>query len=165
MARLALTGLAILALAGPARSSVPEAVLPVIDHVVVDKTARTLVLYMQGEPVRTITGIQLGDAPVGHKRFQGDERTPEGRYVIDWANPDSSFHLSLRISYPNVADRAHAAFFGRNPGGMIMFHGQPNGMRGRMQGDWTDGCIALSNEDMEYVWQTVPNGTVIDILP
>ncbi len=165
MARLALTGLAILALAGPAQSSVPESAPPLVDHVVVDKTARTLVLYMQGQPVRAITDIQLGDAPLGHKRFQGDERTPEGRYVIDWANPDSSFHLSLRISYPNAADRAYAASLGRNPGGMIMIHGQPNGTTGRMRGDWTDGCIALSNEEMEYVWQTVPNGTVIDILP
>ena len=138
---------------------------PVADYVVVDKTERTLTVFAGGEPVRTIVGIQLGGAPQGHKRFQGDRRTPEGRYVIDWANPDSSFHLSLRISYPNAADRAYAASFGRNPGGMIMIHGQPNGTRGRVQGDWTDGCIALSNEEMEYVWQTVPDGTVIDILP
>lgn len=165
MHRTALTGLAMLVLAGPAQSSVPEAALPIVDHVVVDKTARTLTLHAQGQPVRTITGIQLGDAPVGHKRFQGDERTPEGRYVIDWANPNSSYHLSLRISYPNAADRAYAASLGRNPGGMIMIHGQPNGTAGRLRGDWTDGCIALSNEEMEYVWQTVPSGTVIDILP
>jgi murein L,D-transpeptidase YafK len=165
MARWAWTGLAIFALAGPARASVPEGELPVADHVVVDKTARTLTVFAQGKPVRTIAGIQLGDSPQGHKRFQGDERTPEGRYTIDWSNPDSAYHLSLHISYPNVADRAFAAAQGRSAGGMIMIHGQPNGMAGRMQGDWTDGCIALANEEIEYLWQTVPDGAVIDILP
>lgn len=154
-----------LALAGPVQSSVPEAALPVADHVVVDKTARTLTVFAGGKPVRTIGGIQLGDSPQGHKRFQGDERTPEGRYTIDWSNPESSYHLSLHISYPNAADHAYAASQGRSPGGMIMIHGQPNGMAGRMQGDWTDGCIALANEEIEYLWQTVPDGTVIDILP
>ncbi len=165
MARLALTCLAIVALAGPVHSSAPESQLPVADQVVVDKSDRTLTLYAQGRALRVIGGIQLGDAPVGHKHFQGDERTPEGRYWIDWSNPASSYHLSMHISYPNAADEAYAASQGRSAGGMIMIHGQPGGMAGRMRGDWTDGCIALANDEIEYLWQTVPDGTVIDILP
>lgn len=165
MARLALTGLAIVALAGPVRSSMPESELPVADQMVVDKSARTLTLYANRRPFGVIGGIQLGDAPIGHKPFQGDERTPEGRYWIDWSNPDSSYHLSLHISYPNASDEAFAASQGRSAGGMIMIHGQPNGMTGRMRGDWTDGCIALANEEIEYLWETVPDGTVIDIVP
>lgn len=139
---------------------------PMAAAVVVEKQARRLtVLDERGQPIRTISGIQLGDAPQGHKRFQGDERTPEGRYTIDWSNPDSAYHLSLHISYPNAADQAYAASQGRSAGGMIMIHGQPNGMAGRVPGDWTDGCIALANEEIEYLWQLVPDGTVIDILP
>lgn len=139
--------------------------LPVADHIVVDKTARTISVYEDGKLVRRMTGIQLGDEPRGHKRFQGDERTPEGRYEIDWGNPQSAYHLSLHISYPNAADRAYARAHGRSPGGMIMIHGQPNGRPGRIQGDWTDGCIAVSNAEVEWLWQVVPDGTVIDILP
>ena len=139
--------------------------IPVVDRVVVDKTARTITLFTDDQVVRTITGIQLGDAPRGHKRYQGDERTPEGRYTIDYGNPHSSYHLSLHISYPDAADRAHAAAQGRSPGGAIFIHGQPNGYSGRVQGDWTDGCIALSNDEIEWMWQTVPDGTPIEILP
>jgi len=152
-------------MAGPLQSSAAEADRPVADQIVIDKSARTLTLLANSRPLRVIGGIQLGDAPQGHKRFQGDERTPEGRYLIDWGNPGSSYHLSLHISYPNAADEAYAASQGRSAGGMIMIHGQPNGMAGRMQGDWTDGCIALANEEIEYLWQVVPDGTVIDILP
>ena len=109
MARLALTGLAILRLAGPVRPDERQADPPLVDRIVVEKSLRTLTLYSAGQPVRTITGIQLGDAPVGPKRFQGDERTPEGRYTIDWGNPASAYHLSLHISYPSPADEAYAA--------------------------------------------------------
>lgn len=164
MARLASTGLALLLLAGSVQASVPES-LSVVDHVIVDKTKRTIALYANGERVHTIDGIQLGDAPLGAKRFQGDERTPEGRYVIDAGNPRSAYHLSLHISYPNAADEAFARSQGLSAGGAIFIHGQPNGMKGRMRGDWTDGCIAISNEEIELLWQTVPDGTVIDILP
>lgn len=139
---------------------------PLAANVVVEKQARRLTVFDgQGRAMRIISGIQLGDAPLGHKRFQGDERTPEGRYAIDWGNPDSSYYLSLHISYPNAQDESYAASFGRSAGGMIMIHGQPNGYAGRVEGDWTDGCIALSNEEIEYLWQVVPEGTVIDILP
>ena len=152
--------------AGPAAADIEPATYPTVDHVVVDKTARTLSAYANGVLLRRIEGIQLGDAPRGHKRFEGDERTPEGRYEIDWGNEASSYHLSLHISYPNEADRAFAAAQGRSPGGMIMIHGQPNALPfGRVPGDWTDGCIAVSNEEMRWLWQTVGNGTPIDILP
>lgn len=161
---LRLAPLALLASAGGAAAH-EEAAQVLADHVVVDKTARTLTAYAAGTPLRVIEGIQLGDAPIGHKRFQGDERTPEGRYVIDWGNPQSAFTLSLHVSYPNAADTAYAASFGRSAGGMIMIHGQPNGMAGRMRGDWTDGCIAVSNEEIEWLWQAVPDGATIDILP
>lgn len=136
----------------------------VADYLLVDKSERLLIAYRAGQPIRAYRGIQFGDEPMGHKRFQGDERTPEGRYTIDWRNPQSRFHLSLRISYPNAADRAHAARYGRSPGGDIFIHGQPNQLPvGRMRDDWTDGCIALSNAEIEELWQLVPDGTVIDI--
>lgn len=140
--------------------------LPEIDYIRVDKTTRTMALYSSGALVHTIAGIQLGDAPLGHKQFQGDERTPEGRYAIDYGNPNSSYFLSLHISYPNAADRAYASAQGRSPGGQIFIHGQPNSLpAGRIPGDWTDGCIAVSNDEMEALWEAVPDGTVIDILP
>jgi murein L,D-transpeptidase YafK len=136
-----------------------------VDLVRVDKSERTLTLYAVGRPVRTFNGIQLGDAPVGHKRYQGDERTPEGRYTIDYGNPQSAYHLSLHISYPNAADRAYARTRGRSPGGDIFIHGQPNGWTGRVEGDWTDGCIALANHEIEVLWGLVGDGTPIEIVP
>jgi len=141
--------------------------LPDIDRVVVRKAERTLTVYAAGEPVHTFADIQLGDEPEGAKRFQGDERTPEGRYTIDYGNPDSGYHLSLHVSYPDAADVAFAQAHGRSPGGDIFIHGQPNDWddEGRVPGDWTDGCIALADEEIEALWQAVPDGTPIDILP
>ncbi|MFU7527774.1 L,D-transpeptidase family protein [Qipengyuania sp. ASV99] len=138
----------------------------VADYLLVDKSERLLIAYRQGQPIRAYRGLQFGDAPDGHKRFEGDERTPEGLYTVDTRNPQSSYHLSLRISYPNAEDRAFAARMGRSPGGDIFIHGQPNALPfGRMAGDWTDGCIALSNEEIEELWQIVPDGTPIEIRP
>ena len=152
-------------LAGGGRAEPPLS-LPEVDRIVVRKSERVMQLYAEGRLVHTITGIQLGDAPVGPKRFQGDERTPEGRYEIDYGNPDSAYRLSLHISYPNASDVAYAASRGRNPGGMIFIHGQPNALpAGRMPGDWTDGCIAVGDEEIEWLWQVVGDGTTIDILP
>ena len=136
------------------------------DYLIVDKSERLLIAYQNGKPIKAYRGLQFGDAPMGHKRFQGDERTPEGLYTIDTRNPQSRFHLSLRISYPNSRDRAFAAQYGRSPGGDIFIHGQPNQLpMGRMRGDWTDGCIALSNSEIEELWQIVPDGTPIEIRP
>jgi len=165
-----LAPLALALMIGAAQAHEPQAhepeadPLPVIDYVRVDKSARTITFYANGQPVRAITGIQLGDAPRGHKRFQGDERTPEGRYLIDYGNPQSAYTLSLHISYPNAADEAFARAQGRSPGGAIFIHGQPNGRADRMRGDWTDGCIAVSNDEITWMWRTIPDGTPIDIL-
>ena len=148
-------------LAGPAAAQTQLEV----DFVRVEKAARTLTLYAQGQPVRTYTGIQLGDEPVGAKRFQGDERTPEGRYTIDYGNPGSAYHLSLHISYPDARDRTYASERGRSPGGDIFIHGQPNGYGLRVEGDWTDGCIALADAEIEQLWGLVGDGTAIEIVP
>jgi murein L,D-transpeptidase YafK len=145
--------LGLLALVGGARAQAPLD-LPDIDYVRVEKAARTMTLFAHGRPVHTIAGLQLGDAPVGPKRFQGDERTPEGRYTIDYGNPDSAYHLSLHISYPAARDIAFARSRGRSPGGAIFIHGQPNDLapndlaEGRIAGDWTDGCIAVGNAEI-----------------
>ena len=140
--------------------------LPQVDYIRVLKSARQMQLWSGGRMVHTFEQIQLGDAPVGHKQFQGDERTPEGRYLIDFGNPQSSYHLSLHISYPNAADQAFARSHGRSPGGDIFIHGQPNDWAaGRVPGDWTDGCIALANAEIEAQWEAVPDGATIDILP
>ena len=86
--------------------------------------------------------------------------------MIDYGNEHSAYHLSLHISYPNAADRAFAAARGRSPGGMIFIHGQPNSLQnGRISGDWTDGCIALSNEEIEQLWALVSDGTPIELTP
>ena len=162
---LRLAPLVLCLMVGTASATVPQA-LPEIDRIVVDKSERWMQLWSEGELVRTITGIQLGDAPIGHKQFEGDEKTPEGRYLIDWGNPQSSYHLSLHISYPNAANEAFAAAQGKSAGGMIMIHGQPNWLpTGRIPGDWTDGCIALANEEIELLWESVPDGAEIVILP
>ncbi|MEM1133838.1 MAG: L,D-transpeptidase family protein [Pseudomonadota bacterium] len=136
------------------------------DTIMVDKSDRVLDLYADGKVIARYTGIRFGDDPVGHKRFQGDERTPEGRYTIDRRNPNSIAHLSLGISYPNAADRAYAEERGQSPGGDIFIHGQMNGWEGpALPYDWTDGCIAVTNSEMDELWQLVPVGTEIIIQP
>ncbi len=137
------------------------------DFVLIDKSERRLWVYQDGQAIRSYGGLQYGDAPIGHKRFQGDERTPEGRYTIAYGNDRSSYYLSLYIDYPNAADRAYAGARGRSPGGLIFLHGQPNGLPfdARVPGDWTDGCIALSNEQIAELWSLVPDGTPIEIRP
>ena len=136
------------------------------DHVRVEKAARRLTLYDAADrPIRTYTGIQLGESPSGAKHFRGDGRTPEGRYVIDFGNPGSAYHLSLHISYPDSADRAFAAAHRRDPGGDVFLHGSPNGWATRPAGDWTDGCIALSDAEIEEIWGLVGDGTPIEIVP
>jgi len=150
----------------PERAAPVRAVPQQVDFVLVDKSDRTLTLYADGRPVKTYTGIQLGGAPVGAKRFEGDRRTPEGRYAIDYRNPESAYHLSLHISYPNADQIADARSQGRSPGGEIFIHGQPNWMTsGRAPGDWTDGCIALSDAEIEELWSAIPDGTPIEIDP
>lgn len=137
-----------------------------VDYLLVDKSDRTLTLFSRGVSLKTYTGLQLGGNPLGAKHFEGDERTPEGWYTIDARNPHSAYHLSLHISYPTPAQRDFAAGYGRSAGGEIFIHGQPNALaQGRMSGDWTDGCIALSDAEIEQLWREVPDGTAIEIRP
>lgn len=131
------------------------------DEIRVDKSERRMQLLRNGKVISTYR-IALGDAPVGHKRQQGDERTPEGRYRISFRNDRSRFHLSLRVSYPDAADRAQARARGVDPGGDIMIHG---GTPPGYTRDWTDGCIAVSNAEIEDIWRLVPVGTPITITP
>jgi murein L,D-transpeptidase YafK len=139
-----------------------------VDRVVVKKSNRMLALY-QGEQVIRTYPISLGKNPIGHKVRRGDKRTPEGRYKIDWRNPDSRYHLALHISYPNSTDRSQASRLGVSPGGSIMLHGLPpkfaDGDKVMLDLDWTDGCIAVSNQAIEEIWQMVTDNTVIEIWP
>lgn len=138
------------------------------DRVVVDKSERRLDLVAGGEVIASYR-VSLGAAPAGDKEREGDERTPEGTYTLDWRNPRSAFHLSLHVSYPEPAERAEAAAAGRDPGGMIMVHGLPNRapFLGRLHllADWTDGCIAVTNAEIEQIWAAVDDGTPIEIRP
>ncbi|HWW55967.1 MAG TPA: L,D-transpeptidase family protein [Sphingopyxis sp.] len=137
-----------------------------VDRLLVDKSDRVLIAYAGNREIVRYSNIRFGDAPAGHKQFEGDERTPEGRYTVNGRNPKSAYHLSLRISYPNAADRAYAKAKGRSPGGDIFIHGQPNAWPGPpITRDWTDGCIALSNAEIKQLWEIVPDGTPITIRP
>lgn len=138
------------------------------DLIVVRKAKREMLLLREGRPLRTYA-IALGRTPIGPKRRQGDGKTPEGEYTITGRNKQSSYHRSLRISYPAPDDLARARRSGVSPGGDIMIHGLPNGL-GRLgaahrQNDWTEGCIAVTNDEIEEIWRLVPNGTPIRIEP
>jgi murein L,D-transpeptidase YafK len=139
------------------------------DMIRVDKSERRLELLRKGQVIAAFP-VALGRSPVGDKENQGDMRTPEGRYWIDWRNPGSKYHRSLHISYPDNADKARAAKLGIDPGGDIMIHGQPNGYAQPasfllQQSDWTFGCIAVTNDEMDAIWNAVPDGAPIEILP
>ncbi len=139
-----------------------------IERVVVRKSEGVLQLMAGSRAIREFP-IYLGKRPVGHKRRQGDRRTPEGRYVIEGRKPNSRFYRALRISYPDAADRAAAAAAGAPPGGDIMIHGMPPlEKRSLLLFDgrnWTDGCVAVSNPHMREIWDLVDLGTPIEILP
>lgn len=139
-----------------------------VDLVRVHKSDRTLQLISKGKVVYEFP-VVLGGNPVGHKRQEGDGRTPEGRYVLDYKKVDSAFYRAVRISYPNAEDVEAARRAGVPPGGQIMIHGQKNGF-GWLSGisqrfDWTNGCVALTNAQMDVVWRTVKVGTPIELLP
>jgi murein L,D-transpeptidase YafK len=138
------------------------------DRVIVVKSKRTLTLFDHGRILKTYQ-IALGGDPVGPKTQQGDHRTPEGIYILDRRNAHSQFYRSIHISYPNAQDRARSARRGVSPGGDIYVHGLPNGfgwLRGTHRAkDWTDGCIAVTDQEMDEIWRAVPDGTVIEIRP
>ena len=137
-----------------------------IDRIEIDKSDRRMTVFREGQALRSYD-IALGFAPGGDKSQQGDGRTPEGTFRIDRRNPQSSFHLSLGIDYPQPEDIARARAEGVSPGGDIFIHGQPNLLPFDIirKGDWTHGCIAVSNLEMEELWRVTPIGTEVVILP
>ncbi|MFI2811872.1 MULTISPECIES: murein L,D-transpeptidase family protein [Microbulbifer] len=138
------------------------------DEVVVYKSKALMQLKKNGRVLKSYK-VSFGDNPRGHKIQQGDERTPEGRYTLDWKNPQSRFYRSIHISYPNRADKARARRLGVNPGGDIMIHGikpQWTGMEDYLKRmNWTDGCIAVNNREMDEIWAMVDTPTPISIYP
>jgi murein L,D-transpeptidase YafK len=139
-----------------------------IDRILIVKHERKMMLYRAGQPVRTYD-VSLGAQPEGAKTRRGDNRTPEGKYRIVLRNPNSKFHLSLKVSYPNAEDKKRAKELGVDPGGDIMIHGLPNGMgwlgSTHLLNDWTQGCIAVTSEEIEEIWSLTPVGAPVEILP
>ena len=136
---------------------------PAVTKIIVDKGDRRMRLFHNDKVLKTYK-ISLGFAPVGHKQIEGDGKTPEGLYYIDRRNPRSRFHLSIGISYPNKADMAYAKSIGKEPGGEIFIHGK-TGYKGSNNGDWTWGCIAVSDRQIEDIYAMVRDGTPILIRP
>ena len=138
------------------------------DLVLVNKGERKLYLKKGGQTLKSYQ-IALGFQPVGHKEKRGDGRTPEGKYTLDWRNPRSKFYRSIHINYPNRSDRRRARSRGDHPGGAIMIHGvgwvKGGVTEEEIRSDWTDGCIAVSNAEMDEIWAHVADGTPIDIRP
>ena len=153
---------AIAALAGCAQSKFRAYQGPQVTSVVIFKAQRRMYLMHHQQALRALE-IELGGDPMGPKQQEGDGRTPEGTYSINRRNPNSNYHLSIGISYPNTFDVAAAEAAGVRPGGDIFIHGTPR--EARRDDDWTAGCIAVSDREMEDVYAMVPDGTIIHILP
>ena len=139
----------------------------IVDKIYVDKSERVLKL-LSGDKVIKTYRISLGDSPAGHKRQEGDERTPTGSYTLDYKNENSGYHRSIHVSYPNATDKARAKKRGVSPGGDIMIHGQRNGF-GHLaaltqQRDWTNGCIAVTNDEMDEIMAIYRAGMPIEIV-
>lgn len=152
------------------RTPIPPIVQPPltgqIDHITIQKAARKMVVYRGGVALKSYD-IALGSAPIGDKSRQGDGRTPEGVFRIDRRNTASRFHLSLGLDYPQAADRKRAAAGGYSAGGDIMIHGQPNGIPvgAVMRGDWTAGCIAVTNDQIVEIFAATQTGVTVEITP
>jgi len=141
------------------------------DKVIVKKSTRMLYLSKNGEIYQKYH-ITLGQVPEGSKEIEGDMKTPEGVYQLDWRQDSPQYYKSLHISYPNAKDKAHAKDLGASAGGMIMIHGTPPAWSLSPYGDWmnvlidwTQGCIAMTNDDIEEVWEQTTNGTIVVIVP
>jgi murein L,D-transpeptidase YafK len=168
--RFALAGVLIAAIAALlflARQK-PAAKPTKADRILVEKSARRLTLFYAGRKLKEYR-VALGFSPVGPKQHEGDGRTPEGKYTIDFHKSDSAFHRALHISYPDAADTARAAEAGVAPGEDIMIHGLPNGFSAlgpahRLR-DWTAGCIAVTDSEIDAIWASVADGTPIEIRP
>jgi len=166
--RLSLAVLASFPILPKAYAVAPLAADARADSVVVLKRERKLILYSQGEVLKTYP-ISLGSEPVGPKTRQGDHRTPEGHYVLDRRNPKSQYYRSIHISYPKPEQVENARKQGTAPGGDVFIHGLPNGFgwlgSSQRRYDWTDGCFAVTNAEMDEIWRAVPDGTPIEIKP
>ncbi|NDV98220.1 murein L,D-transpeptidase family protein [Salipiger sp. PrR002] len=138
---------------------------PAVTHVVVHKGARKMYL-LHHDQIMKVYNVGLGFSPEGDKKVEGDGKTPEGLYFIDRRNPNSRFHLSLGIDYPNAADRAEARYLGKSPGGDIFIHGRPAAYQNGIW-DWTWGCIAVTDSEMEDIYSMIrtDNPTPILIMP
>lgn len=149
-------------------SSIASATLPKADKVVVIKSKRLMMLLKDGEIIKSYK-ISLGKNPVGHKLQAGDQKTPEGAYVLNSRKQNSKYHLAINISYPNESDIQNAQKLGVSPGNSIAIHGLPKDFEDvdkfQRRLDWTDGCIAVTNAEIEEIWQLVPDGTPIEIKP
>ncbi len=163
MSRSIVLFLGLFVLASSAYAKVPQLVSPEqrATRIYVSKSNQQLQIFRDDVLLKTYK-VRFGKHPRGHKQAEGDERTPEGNYVIDYKNPNSKFHLSLHISYPNAEDRGRAKNAGLSPGGDIMVHGGNNIFR---PFNWTDGCIAVTNKQIEEIWRLVEVGTPIEIVP
>lgn len=139
-----------------------------IDSVLVNKSELKMYLLAKGEKVKEYS-IALGANPKGHKQQEGDERTPEGKYFLDYKKSDSSFYKAIHISYPNMENQTKAKERGVNPGGLIMIHGQKNGLGWlswiSQNFNWTNGCIAVTNKEMDEIWNLMKVGAPIEIQP
>lgn len=136
--------------------------------IIVYKSKSKMYLF-SNDKLGKIYTISMGNNPKGHKHFKGDEKTPEGKYVIDYKNNHSMAYLSIHISYPNEIDKEYAANYNKNPGGDIMIHGLPNSIKcvGKFHRliNWTNGCIGITNNEMDEIWRSVSVGTIIEIKP
>jgi murein L,D-transpeptidase YafK len=163
---LCVTALAVAAFASLNVNPLPRDA--VADRVVVEKSARRLTLLRNGNALKTYR-VALGRAPAGAKEYEGDQRTPEGIYTIDFHKPDSDYHLALHVSYPEQRDVDRAAAQGLSAGSDIMIHGLPNsrGWIGRFhsRSDWTAGCVAVTDFEIEEIYRAVPDGTPIELRP
>jgi len=137
---------------------------PQVTQILIDKSDREMFLLHGGKVLKSYN-VDLGFNPAGHKQTEGDGRTPEGLYRINRRNPNSAFHLSIGISYPNNQDRAKARAMGVAPGGDIFIHGGPKLRRNKGKKDWTAGCISVSNREIEQIYAMVQDGTPILIKP
>lgn len=139
-----------------------------VNKVMIVKSQNRMVLLSDSKIIKQFH-VVFGANPTGHKKQEGDEKTPEGTYILDYKKSDSAYYKAIHISYPNKADILAAKNQAVSPGGMIMIHGQKNGFGWlefiTQKFNWTDGCVALTNSDMEEVWQLITKGTQITILP
>lgn len=139
-----------------------------VDFLLVQKSEHKMMAFANGKLLKTYT-VSFGDAPIGHKEFEGDEKTPEGIYFINAKNDKSGYHKNLGISYPNDKDRAHAKAIGKPVGGDIKIHALKNGIgfinKFQRWLNWTNGCIAVTNSEVDELYASVKIGTKIEIKP